>query len=59
VVGTGVRLEGLVSSIDGKELVRDTVEGTIEDPESIGVQLADRLLAQGGDRILQAIYGAI
>ena len=58
VVGTRVRLEGLVSSVDGKELIRDTVEGTIEDPESIGIQLAERLLAQGGDRILQAIYGA-
>ena len=57
VVGTGVRLEGLVSSVDGKELIRDTVEGTIEDPESIGIQLAERLLARGGDRILQAIYG--
>jgi hydroxymethylbilane synthase len=57
VVGTGVSLEGLVSSVDGKELIRDTVEGTIEDPESIGVQLAERLLARGGDRILQAIYG--
>ncbi|HSQ90951.1 MAG TPA: hydroxymethylbilane synthase [Nitrospiraceae bacterium] len=58
VVGTRVRLEGLVSSIDGKELIRDTVEGTIGDPESIGIQLAERLLARGGDRILRAIYGA-
>jgi hydroxymethylbilane synthase len=57
VVGTGVRLEGLVSSVDGKELLRDTAEGTIEDPESIGIQLAEQLLARGGDRILQAIYG--
>ena len=57
VAGTGVRLEGLVSSVDGKELVRDIAEGTIEDPESIGIQLAEQLLARGGDRILQAIYG--
>jgi hydroxymethylbilane synthase len=57
VAGTGVRLEGLVSSVDGKELLRDTAEGTIEDPESIGTQLAEQLLARGGDRILQAIYG--
>jgi hydroxymethylbilane synthase len=58
VAGAGVRLEGLVSSVDGKELFRDVAEGTIEDPESIGIQLAERLLARGGDRILQAIYGA-
>jgi hydroxymethylbilane synthase len=57
VAGIGMRLEGLVSCVDGKELLRDTVEGTIEDPKSIGIQLADRLLARGGDKILQAIYG--
>jgi len=57
VTGTEVRLEGLISSVDGKELLRDTAEGTVEDPESIGIQLGERLLARGGDRILQAIYG--
>ena len=57
VAGEIVRLEGLVSSVDGKELFRDVAEGTTEDPESIGIQLAERLLAHGGDRILQAIYG--
>jgi hydroxymethylbilane synthase len=57
LIGTKVRLEGVVASVDGKELIRDSVEGTIEDPESIGVQLAERLLARGGERILQGIYG--
>ena len=57
LTGTKVRLEGVVASVDGKELIRDSVEGTIEDPESIGVQLAERLLARGGARILQGIYG--
>lgn len=58
VTGTGVRLEGLVASVDGKELFRETADGTVEDPESIGIQLAERLLARGGDRILRAIYGS-
>lgn len=58
VTGTRVMLEGVVASVDGKELIRDSVEGMIEDPESIGVQLAERLLARGGERILQGIYGA-
>jgi hydroxymethylbilane synthase len=57
LAGTRVILEGLVASVDGKELIRDSVEGSIEDPESIGIQLAERLLARGGDRILHAIYG--
>jgi hydroxymethylbilane synthase len=58
VAGAAVRLEGLVASVDGKELIRDSAEGTIEDPESIGIRLAERLLTRGGDRILHAIYGA-
>ena len=58
VAGAEVRMEGLVSSVDGKEVLRDSAEGTIEDPESIGIQLAERLLGRGADRILHAIYGA-
>lgn len=52
-----VTLEGLVASVDGKEVIRDRVEGNVRDPEAVGVQLAERLLARGGDKILQSIYG--
>ena len=55
--GSDVTLEGLVASVDGKEVIRDSVRGTIADPESMGIQLAERLLARGGDKILQTIYG--
>ena len=55
--GSDVTLEGLVASVDGKEIVRDRVHGTVTDPESMGIQLAERLLAGGADRILQTIYG--
>jgi hydroxymethylbilane synthase len=57
VNGTGLRLEGLVASVDGKEMIRDVVEGTIERAGELGRQLAERLLARGGDKILKAIYG--
>ncbi|MEY4704883.1 MAG: Porphobilinogen deaminase [Nitrospirota bacterium] len=57
LAGTRVTLEGLVASVDGKELIRDSAEGTLEDPESIGIQLAEQLLARGGDKILRAVYG--
>lgn len=57
LAGTRVTLEGLVASVDGKELIRDRAEGTFEDPESIGIQLAEQLLARGGDKILRAVYG--
>jgi hydroxymethylbilane synthase len=59
LAGSDVTLEGLVASVDGKEIIRDRVHGTVTDPESIGIQMAERLLAGGGDRILQAIYGMV
>ena len=55
--GSELVLEGLVASIDGKEVIRDRVTGSADDPHSMGVQLAERLLSRGGDRILQSIYG--
>jgi hydroxymethylbilane synthase len=57
LTGSEIVLEGLVASVDGKEVIRDRVKGTVDDPRSMGVQLAERLLARGGDRILRAIYG--
>jgi len=57
VSGVQLRLEGLVASVDGKEMIRDVVEGTIEHAGEVGRQLAERLLARGGDKILKAIYG--
>jgi hydroxymethylbilane synthase len=55
--GSDVTLEGLVASVDGKEIIRDMVRGTVADPQSMGIELAERLLARGGEKILQAIYG--
>jgi hydroxymethylbilane synthase len=57
LAGSEVVLEGMVASVDGKEVIRDRVRGTVEDPHTTGLRLAERLLAKGGDRILQAIYG--
>ena len=59
LAGSQITLQGLVASVDGKDVIRETVSGTAEDPESLGLQLAERLLARGGDRILQAIYGTM
>jgi hydroxymethylbilane synthase len=57
LTGSEVVLEGLVASVDGKEIIRDLVRGAADDPGALGVQLAERLLARGADRILHAIYG--
>jgi hydroxymethylbilane synthase len=49
-----VRLQGLVASVDGGQMVRVDGEG---DPEAIGEQLAFEALSAGADRILAAIRG--
>lgn len=55
--GEYLELEGLIASVDGRSMVRDRVEGSADDPFALGVQLAERLLAQGGDKILDVIFG--
>jgi hydroxymethylbilane synthase len=55
--GDRMIVEGLVASVDGTEVIRDKLQGAAESPESLGVRLAERLLARGGDRILESIYG--
>ncbi|MDH4084595.1 MAG: hydroxymethylbilane synthase [Nitrospira sp.] len=49
-------LDGLVASVDGKTVIRDQIKGTPQQAHSLGVQLADRLLSRGGDKILREIY---
>ncbi len=55
--GERLRLDGLVASVDGRRLVRDSVEGPVADAHALGTQLAEQLLRQGGDAILNEIYG--
>lgn len=50
-------LDGLVASVDGKQVVRDTIRGPVEEASQLGMQLAERLLGAGGDCILKDIYG--
>jgi hydroxymethylbilane synthase len=49
-----VRLQGLVASVDGREVVRVRGDG---EPLEVGARLADEALAAGADRILAAIHG--
>jgi hydroxymethylbilane synthase len=48
-------LTGLVSDIDGKTLIKETLSGPIASSESVGVKLAERLLQQGADKILEQL----
>jgi len=50
-------LDGLVASVDGKTILREEITGKTAEAHALGVQLAERLLARGGDKILREIYG--
>lgn len=56
--GEQLVIDGLVASVDGKTVLRDQIQGTHQQAHALGVQLAERLLIRGGDKILQEIYGA-
>ncbi|HVO64863.1 MAG TPA: hydroxymethylbilane synthase [Syntrophales bacterium] len=49
-------LTGLLGSLDGTALIRDEVMGHSKDAESLGVLLGERLLAKGGQAILDEVY---
>ena len=52
-----VQFEGLVASVDGTRVIRDRIEGPVEQAAPLGTALADRILHAGGRRILDQIYG--
>lgn len=56
--GEQLVLDGLVATVDGKTVLRDQIEGTAQQAHALGVQLAERLLTRGGDKILREIYGS-
>ena len=49
-------ISGLVASVNGRRLVRDSVQGPAHEAHRLGTQLAERLLALGGEDILREIY---
>ncbi len=49
-------LTGMVASLDGKRLIRDTKSGDINNPETLGIELANALKNQGAMEILQEIF---
>lgn len=53
--GNELHIVGFVASVDGTQMVRDEVYGSADRPESLGLELADRLIAQGAQPILAAL----
>ena len=58
VDGETVRLTGLIASVDGRQLLRDTLTAPPAEATALGTHLAELLLARGGKAILDAVYNA-
>ncbi|MAD53164.1 MULTISPECIES: hydroxymethylbilane synthase [unclassified Idiomarina] len=56
VDGEHLSLRGLVGDPDGVEVIREQIEGPIEQAEALGIELAEKLLARGAGKILKAVY---
>lgn len=54
--GEHLHIEGRVGSVDGTVLLKASLEGTVEQAEQLGVQLAQQLLAQGAGELLKALH---
>lgn len=49
------RLTGLVADLDGSRILKATLSGPADSTETIGISLAQHLLDQGADRILEQL----
>lgn len=49
------RLIGLVADLDGSRIIKGEKSGPVESSETIGIDLAEELLARGADQILETL----
>ena len=54
--GKQLRLRGLVAALDGSQILRAEKTASIDEAEQLGISVAEDLLAQGADKILQEVY---
>ena len=55
--GNRISISGFVASVDGQQMLREKVTGSIDNAEAIGHELAAKLVARGADKILAALDG--
>jgi hydroxymethylbilane synthase len=58
IEGDRLTMSALVAGVNGRRLVRDSIQGPVTEAHKLGIRLAERLLEHGGDEILREIYGA-
>lgn len=56
LTGSELRLDGLVGSVDGRQILRSSVSSAADNPEALGVRAAEALLAQGAGDLLAALH---
>lgn len=59
IEGEQLTLTGVVASLDGQRLVKDTITGNATDAEQLGTQLANNLRQQGAAEILAEIFAQV
>ncbi|MEO3707338.1 hydroxymethylbilane synthase [Trichormus azollae] len=59
VYSNELTLKGLVASVDGQKLVKDTITGAAADAEKLGAELASILRQKGATEILEQIFTEI
>jgi len=59
IQGDKMTLHGLVGSLDGKEVLRSEVSGSVTEAEELGIKLAEQLKGMGADKILADVRGVL
>lgn len=52
---SNLKMEAVVCTLDGTTVIRDTVDGKVDDFSTMGIELANKLLGRGGYKILEDI----
>ena len=55
--GEVINMTGFVASVDGKQMLRESISGATTNAEALGRALAAKLVARGADKILAALDG--
>ena len=56
IEGDEIYLRGLVGAVDGSQIIHSEIRGKLDQGEAMGQNLAQTLLSQGADIILEKVY---
>lgn len=59
IEGDKLTLTGMVASVDGQRLIKDSIAGNTDLAEELGIQLAQRLRRAGAGEILEEIFAQV